>query len=140
MVLPQFIVVYLLARTNTTLKCRVEVPLRLVKLNPECVKDDFVFIFFTEKLYFYYAIFIAVMSVYVISRSKIYSYRIEFIYSVPCYVGMNIGLIYISGYMAAGYLHDSRIVLVFNSAALTLALIASVLGDKLIDYNDKRRW
>lgn len=48
-------------------------------------------------------------------------------------------LCYISGYMA-GKVEDSRIVLLAEVVAMALALIATFLGGKLINYTNARWW
>jgi len=59
--------------------------------------------------------------------------------TLPCWLGETGSLVYISGYIASRC-EDSRIVLLAEVVAMTLALIAMFLGGKLINYTTARWW
>lgn len=47
MLAPQLYVVYNLAKVNTTIKCRVELPLGMISIDPNCQADDPYHVYFT---------------------------------------------------------------------------------------------
>lgn len=72
-------------------------------------------------------------------RNKVDFRPLNWYISIPCWLGETLSLCYISGYMA-GKVEDSRIVLLAEVVAMALALIATFLGGKLINYTNARWW
>lgn len=139
MLVPQIYVVYKLAEVNTTIKCRVKMPLDAIRIDPNCQKEDPYHVYFSQLGYFYFSIFGASFSVYLMTRNKINFRPLNWYVRYPAWLGETASLCYMSGFIAAK-VEDSRIVLLAEIVAMSLALIGMFLGGKLINMVYSRIW
>ena len=97
----QMVIVGLLAKTNTTLNCRVQVPLGLVKIEPKCAEKDWLYPFFTSPYYLWAALILTAASIWIAVRNKEAGKRLPDRLGYPCWLAETIGLCYLSGFVAA---------------------------------------
>lgn len=99
----------------------------------ECLKADGLHQFFSSELLLWFNIILAMVAIVTVVCKKVNQVPLSHHIGVPCWIMQTIGLSYVAGYLAATCF-DAQVVLLGEIASISLAILASFFGGKLLNY------